>query len=109
MKIATLLSLVSAGMIAHFLWVLAKLEEAGTILSPITYYRSHPYKVTAAIVGGYLLALVFYFMNQLNEVVAIGTGVMCSEAMDMLRARAAGRMRDALGPDAPLDDGGQKS
>lgn len=87
-------ALIAAGMVAHFIKKLYDLEQAGTILSPREYARSHPYGVALAVIGGYLFASLLYFAGQLNESVSILTGVMCSEAFDSLRARAAGKLRD---------------
>ena len=86
--------LVIAGMVAHFVKKLADLEQTGTILSPITFVAQKPYATLSAIVGSLLLAAFFHFIGQLNEVTALLTGVMCSDAFDSLRARAVGRLKE---------------
>lgn len=91
--------LVLFGMAAHFVKKLYDLEQAGTILSPLTYAKQKPYTVISAVFGAYGLALVFYYMGQLNEVGAIFSGILCSQGLDSLRARAAGRLaKDDDGP-----------
>lgn len=86
-------ALVLFGMAGHFVKKLYDLEQAGTILSPLTYARQRPYTVLAAVFGGYGFALVAFFMGQLNELSAIFAGILCSQGLDTMRARAAGRLR----------------
>lgn len=88
--------LVLAGMAAHFVKKLYDLEQTGTILSPITFVRQRPYATLNAIMGGLLLAGVWYLMDQLNYVTAILTGIGCSDAFDSLRARAVAKLKSEV-------------
>lgn len=87
------LGLVLLGMLGHFVKKLSDLEATGTILSPSTFVAQRPYATLSAIMGGLLLALVWHFMGQLNEISAILTGVGCSDAFDSLRARAVAKLK----------------
>lgn len=95
-------ALVAAGMVGHLLYVLRGLEQAGTIITPVAYAKQRPYTVASAVVGAYLLMFVLYYVGQLNEVLAIFVGLLCSQALDKLRAQAESRLQSA-------EDEGQKS
>lgn len=94
MKFAIYALLVALGIAAHFCKKLMDLENAGTILKPTTFARQHPYTVASAILGAYLLAAALYYMGQMNEAVAIMTGVTCGSAFDSLRARAVAKLQN---------------
>jgi hypothetical protein len=101
MKVAMLFGLVLLGMIGHFVKKMADLEAAGTVLSPAVFVKQKPWQTSSAVMGGLLLAMVFHWAGQLNELAALLTGIGCSEAFDSLRARAAGRIRDLSPPPPP--------
>jgi hypothetical protein len=85
-------ALVLTGMLGHFVKKLHDLQQAGTLMSPLTYARMFPYTVAAGFMGGYLLAAAAWAMGQLNYMTAIFCGVLCSQGLDSLRARAAGKL-----------------
>lgn len=94
--------LVASGIVGNLLLNLYKLEQAGTILSPLAYIRMHPYQYAVMVLFAYLLLAMTYFMGQLNYVVAITVGVLADQAHDTLRAREVGKLRaDYTEPGSP--------
>lgn len=90
--------LVALGIIAHFVKKLYDLEQTGTIMSPLTYVRMHPYQVLMAWLGAYLLMIAFYYFAQLTPMLALLTGVACNEAFDTLRTKAVLKIREGEAP-----------
>lgn len=85
--------LVGLGVVVNLLRTLYALEQAGTILNPLTYISRRPYQYALMVASAYMLLAVWYFIGELGYVTSILTGVAADMAYDTLRARAAGRMR----------------
>lgn len=104
LRVSVCAVLILLGIIAHFVKRLYDLEQTGTILSPISFVRMHPYAFVSTILSAYLLGAFWYFIGQLNEVTAILTGVACNSAFDTLRARAIGKLQP--GPENEPNENG---
>jgi len=89
-------ALIFFGMLCHFVKKLWDLEQAGTILSPKVFLRLHPYQVSSAVLGAYMLGALCYFTGQLNEAASIFIGVGAGSALESLRAKAVGKIHAQL-------------
>lgn len=80
------------GCLAHFLTVLAALEESGANITPLAYLKSHPYRAASMVVCAFVLMLAANAAGELTNLSAVLIGFTCQSAADSLRARASARM-----------------
>jgi hypothetical protein len=80
------------GCLAHFLTVLAALEDAGTNITPLAYLRTHPYRAASMVMCAFILMLAANAAGQLTDLAAVLIGFSCQAAADSLRARASAQM-----------------
>ena len=80
------------GCLAHFLTVLAALEDAGTNITPSKYLAAHPYRAASLVVCAFILMLAANAAGQLTPLAAVLMGFTCQAAADSLRARASAQM-----------------
>ena len=81
-------ALVAFGILFHFLTKLAELEATGRIITPLAYWRNHPYTSAIVVCAAYLVMALQYAIGELSYSAAILTGIACNSLGDKLRARA---------------------
>lgn len=84
--------LVAFGILFHFVAKLGELEAAGSIVTPWSYWRNHPYTSISVVMAAYLVMALQYALNELSYSAALLTGIACNSLGDKLRARANARI-----------------
>ena len=82
--------LVAAGILFHFVLKLSELEYQGNIISPMSYWRMHPYTSLTVVMSAYLFMALQSALGELSYSAAILTGIACNSLGDKLRARSQG-------------------
>ncbi len=85
---------VAAGIVVSFIKKFYDLQQTGTLITPMQFWKTQPYTVLLCWASAYMLAVLWLFSGLLNAPLALLTGVSCDYAFDTLRAKAAGRMKD---------------
>ena len=80
--------LVAAGIAFHFVIKLGELEAQGNIVSPLNYWKQHPYTSLTVVMAAYLFMTLQHALGELSYSAAILTGIACNSLGDKLRARA---------------------
>lgn len=80
--------LVAGGILGHFLLKLSELETQGQIVSPLSYWKQHPYTSLTVVMSAYSFMALQYSVDELTYSAAILTGIACNSLGDKLRARA---------------------
>lgn len=81
-------ALVAAGIAFHFVLKLSEMESQGNIVSPLTYWKQHPYTSLTVVMSAYLFMALQSALGELSYSAAILTGIACNSLGDKLRARA---------------------
>lgn len=89
--------LVAFGILFHFLTKLAELEATGRIITPLAYWRDHPYTSAIVVCAAYLVMALQYALGELSYSAAIFTGIACNSLGDKLRARAGAKADETIG------------
>ncbi len=82
-------ALVLLGIAFHFVTKLGELESQGTIITPLAYWRAHPYTSLIVFMSAYLFMGLQAAIGELSYSAAILTGIACNSLGDKLRARAS--------------------
>lgn len=82
---------VMGGILLHFLTKLTELEAQGNIVSPLGYWKAHPYTSLSVVAAAYLFMALQAALGELSYSAAILTGIACNSLGDKLRAQAAAK------------------
>lgn len=85
--------LVLAGIAFHFVTKLSELEAQGNIVTPMQYWRAHPWTSVLVVMSAYLFMSLQFALGELSYSAAILTGIACNSIGDKLRARAANSLK----------------
>ncbi len=80
------------GLATHFLKALLQMKLAGNHLTPIEYWRGHPYQSGLAVVGAVVGFVALYESGNLTSINAFGIGYMANSVADVLGGRAQGKL-----------------
>lgn len=80
--------LVLVGIMFHFLTKLTEMEAQGSIVSPLDYWKAHPYTSLSVVAAAYLFMGLQAALGELSYSAAILTGIACNSLGDKLRAQA---------------------
>ena len=81
-------ALVAVGILFHFVTKLSELEAQGQIITPLGYWRQHPWTSVTVVMSAYLFMALQIALHELSYSAAILTGIACNSLGDKLRARA---------------------
>jgi hypothetical protein len=93
MKILICAALVAFGILFHFVIKLGELETQGKIITPLDYWRQHPYTSLLVVMSAYLYMAFQFTIGELGYSTAILIGIACNSLGDKLRARAQGALK----------------
>jgi hypothetical protein len=98
------MALVAAGIIGSLLNRLYQLEQAGTIIPPLEYWRKHPYGVLLCVFSAYLLVI------QLTVIDAVCPWCVATDCvLSVLTACCLFRLRAEFTPTSPAAPGPARS
>lgn len=82
-------ALIAFGIAFHFVTKLGELEAQGKIITPLGYWKEHPYTSLSVVMAAYLFMALQHSMGELTYSASILTGFACNSLGDRLRARAS--------------------
>lgn len=87
-------ALVAVGILFHFVTKLSEFEAQGQIITPVDYWKQHPWTSVMVVMSAYLFMALQVALGELSYSAAILTGIACNSLGDKLRARAQARLKN---------------
>jgi len=84
-----------AGQALHLLKKLRELEVAGSIISPLQFFRQHPYSVLFSVVAGMVAFGMLYATQQLNPIGAFTAGYMADSVVNAFTTKSLRKIDEA--------------
>lgn len=91
-KVLLCCTLVTVGLITHFVYKLKELEDRGESPSAWKTLSAKPFTTLSVVLSAYGLLLLAYFTGEIGPVGSFCMGVAANSAGDKLRARAQAKI-----------------
>ena len=85
------------GQLLHMAKKLKELETAGRIISPVQFFREHPYAVVFSLLAGFIVYGLMHTSNQLTPIGAFTAGYMAESVLSVFTNREIKRIDEQGG------------